>query len=223
MKTDIRDYLYSSLSISFLLAISILITCLLSGAIDSISGIRNLLLSILLFIAVYGLSTVIYVGALSRIYPLKEGAYEMDHAQFTLWKHHAITGELGRAAIRLFIFPVFLRPLFYSLFGAKIGRYVAIGGTITDPLLIKVDDYAILGQDSVLTSHTMIFNKFYLKPITVGKGATVGINAVIMPGVEIGENSVVAPGAVVSMDTKIPPNEFWGGVPARKIKDLEPL
>ena len=43
-----------------------------------------------------------------------------------------------------------------------------------------------------------------------------------MPGVEIGENSIVAPGAVVSEKTKIPPNEVWGGVPARKLKDIEP-
>jgi carbonic anhydrase/acetyltransferase-like protein (isoleucine patch superfamily) len=38
--------------------------------------------------------------------------------------------------------------------------------------------------------------------------------------VEIGENSVVASGAVVLMGTRIPPNELWGGTPARKIKDI---
>jgi len=80
----------------------------------------------------------------------------------------------------------------------------------------------VLGQDSIVTSHTMVFNNFFLKPVVIGRGVTVGINAVIMPGVEIGENSIVAPGAVVTMDTKIPSNEFCGGVPAKKIKDIEP-
>jgi len=222
MKTDIKDYIFSSLAISFLLFISVLFAYLLAGILDSRLGIHNLLLNISLFVIAYGVSSIFYVGALNRIYPSDEGTYEMDHVQFTLWKHHAIIGELGRSVIQLFIFPVFLRPVFYSLFGARIGKCVAIGGTITDPPLIEIGDYAILGQDSVLASHTMISNKFFLKQIKVGKRTTVGINAVIMPGVEIGENSVVAPGAVVQMDTKIPPNEVWGGVPARKLKDIEP-
>jgi len=145
----------------------------------------------------------------------------MNHTQFTLWKHHAVVGELGRLALRIF-FPVFLRPIFYKLLGARIGGYVAIGGVITDPLLTTIEDYAVLGQDSIVTSHTMVFNNFFLKPVVIGRGVTVGINAVIMPGVEIGENSIVAPGAVVTMDTKIPSNEFCGGVPAKKIKDIEP-
>ncbi|OGL45408.1 MAG: hypothetical protein A2W05_09040 [Candidatus Schekmanbacteria bacterium RBG_16_38_10] len=144
----------------------------------------------------------------------------MSHSQFTLWKHHSVVGELGKLALRLF-FPVFFRPIFYSLLGAKIGKNVAIGGLITDPMLTQIGDYAVIGQDSVVTSHTMVFNNFFLKRVVIGNGATVGINAVIMPGVVIGENSTVAPGAVVLMDTKIPPNEFWGGIPAKKIKDIE--
>ena len=145
----------------------------------------------------------------------------MAHVQFTIWKHISVVGELGKWSLRIF-FPIFLRPLFYKIFGADIGKNIAIAGIIIDPTLTTIHDYAVLGQDSVITSHIITFDKFFLKPVVIGKQAIIGINAVIMPGVIIGEKSIVAPGAVVLMDTKIPPNEFWGGVPAKKIKNIEP-
>ena len=47
----------------------------------------------------------------------------------------------------------------------------------------------------------------------------IGGNVTILPGVTIGNNVVVAAGAVVTKD--IPDNTLVGGVPAKKIKDLE--
>jgi len=38
-----------------------------------------------------------------------------------------------------------------------------------------------------------------------------------MPDVEIGDRSIIAAYAVVTMGTRIPPDEIWGGIPARKI------
>ena len=48
----------------------------------------------------------------------------------------------------------------------------------------------------------------------------VGANVLINPGVSIGENSVVGANSVVVKD--IPPNEIWGGVPARCIRKKFP-
>lgn len=222
MKTEFKDFLLSSLSVSLLLVITVLIIYSVRSIVSAWLGSFYPLADILLFLLIYGLITVFYLRVLNRLFPLREGEYDMSDVQFILWKHHAVVGEFGKLALKPF-FPVFIRPVFYSLFGTKIGKNVAIGGTITDPLLVRIGDFAILGQDSVVVSHTMTSDKFYLKQVVIDKGATVGINAVIMPGVVIGENAVVAPGAVVSMDTRIPPNEFWGGVPARKIKDIEPV
>jgi carbonic anhydrase/acetyltransferase-like protein (isoleucine patch superfamily) len=38
----------------------------------------------------------------------------------------------------------------------------------------------------------------------------------------VGESSRVLPNSVVTAGTVIPPNEMWGGTPARKIRDLSP-
>ena len=55
--------------------------------------------------------------------------------------------------------------------------------------------------------------------VTIKRNAWLGANATILPGVTVGENSVVASGAVVTKD--VPPNSVVGGVPARKIRQIE--
>lgn len=57
------------------------------------------------------------------------------------------------------------------------------------------------------------------KPVTIGNDVWIGGNVTILPGVTIGNNVVVAAGAVVTKD--ISDNCVVGGVPARKIKDIE--
>jgi acetyltransferase-like isoleucine patch superfamily enzyme len=52
-------------------------------------------------------------------------------------------------------------------------------------------------------------------PIFIRDHVWIGANAVVLKGVEIGTGAVVAAGAVVVKN--IPPNEIWGGVPARRI------
>ena len=58
-----------------------------------------------------------------------------------------------------------------------------------------------------------------VKPITIGNDVWIGGNCTILPGVTIGNNVVVAAGAVVTKD--VPDNTLVGGVPAKKIRDLE--
>lgn len=53
------------------------------------------------------------------------------------------------------------------------------------------------------------------KEIILGEGVWLGVNSVILMGVEIGNNAIIAAGAVVNKS--IPPNEIWGGIPAKKI------
>ena len=55
--------------------------------------------------------------------------------------------------------------------------------------------------------------------VTIGDNVWVGASCVVLPGCTIGDNSVIAAGSVVTRD--VPPGELWGGVPARKIRDIE--
>jgi maltose O-acetyltransferase len=57
-------------------------------------------------------------------------------------------------------------------------------------------------------------------PISVGDGTWLGTRTTVLPGVTIGASSIVAAGAVVVGD--VPDNVLYAGVPARKVRDLEP-
>jgi acetyltransferase-like isoleucine patch superfamily enzyme len=55
-----------------------------------------------------------------------------------------------------------------------------------------------------------------IKPVFVGRGADVGMNASILPGVRIGANSIVGAGAVVTQE--VPEFAIVAGVPARFLR-----
>ncbi|MDD2812453.1 MAG: gamma carbonic anhydrase family protein, partial [Bacteroidales bacterium] len=50
----------------------------------------------------------------------------------------------------------------------------------------------------------------------------IGIGAIILDHAVIGENSIIAAGAVVKDSTIVEPNSIYAGIPARKIKDIDP-
>lgn len=57
--------------------------------------------------------------------------------------------------------------------------------------------------------------------VIIGDDVWIGANAVVLPGVRIGDGAVIAAGAVVNTD--IPAQEIWGGVPARRISTRRPV
>ncbi len=56
-------------------------------------------------------------------------------------------------------------------------------------------------------------------PIHVGAGSWLGTRVTVLGGLTIGEGCIVAAGAVVTKD--LDPNGLYGGVPARRLRDLE--
>lgn len=55
--------------------------------------------------------------------------------------------------------------------------------------------------------------------VFIGDGAWVGANVLINPGITVGRNAVVGANAVLTRT--VPPDEIWGGVPARLIRPKE--
>ena len=57
---------------------------------------------------------------------------------------------------------------------------------------------------------------------TVADNVLIGMGAIVMDNVQIGENTIIAAGAVVLEGTVVPAGCIFGGVPAKKIKDISP-
>jgi acetyltransferase-like isoleucine patch superfamily enzyme len=120
-----------------------------------------------------------------------------------------------------------LRSFSHRLRGVKIGKRVEIGYMVLldgrRPELITIEDDVKITAMCVVIGHDLSrsYNdkKEIIGKVLIKKGAFIGMNTVIMPGVTIGEGSVVAAGSVVTKDVE--PFTIYGGVPAKKIKDYE--
>ena len=219
VKTEIKDYVYSICLIGLIVAA----TALLLGAVQewlvSTLGSYASIAVFFLFALAYGGLTALSLAILFAWWPLREGDYSFDDLQFTLWKVQHVVDTLGRTALSLF-FPVFVRPPFYTILGARIGRQVAVGGKIVDPRLTVLGDNCVLGEGCIVTSHAIVRDRFILREVRVGEGATVGVGCILMPGVKIGSRAVVLPGSVLKAHTEVPPGEIWGGIPAARIRGV---
>ena len=51
-------------------------------------------------------------------------------------------------------------------------------------------------------------------------GCLVGIGAVVLDGATVEAGAIVAAGAVVAPGKRVPAGEMWGGMPARKLRDV---
>lgn len=58
------------------------------------------------------------------------------------------------------------------------------------------------------------------EPVRIGRGAWLGQNVVVLPGVTIGAGSVIGANSVVTHD--VPPRCIAAGVPARVLRNLDP-
>lgn len=57
---------------------------------------------------------------------------------------------------------------------------------------------------------------------TIHDDVLIGMGAVVMDGCVVESHSIVGAGSVVTQGTHIKSGEVWGGIPARKIKDISP-
>lgn len=112
--------------------------------------------------------------------------------------------------------------LLRQLLGMKIGKNVGIASEVDFdgffPMLIAMEDNVVIGWRVNILCHEFTQRKIRLGRVRVKQNALIGAFSVIRSGVTIGENSMVAMCSFVNKD--VPDNELWGGVPARKIKEL---
>jgi acetyltransferase-like isoleucine patch superfamily enzyme len=99
-----------------------------------------------------------------------------------------------------------------------IGNNVSIQGNVYIPTHVVIEDNVFIGPCAVLANDKYPIRKEYNPegPI-IRKGASIGANATVLPGVEIGEGAFVAGGALVTRE--VPPWKLAIGCPA-KIQEL---
>ena len=223
MKISLLDILLASLAFVVTAGIALLALVMTSSA---LLGFLPLEFAGIAKIALFILFLLLSAGLLLRIVrmvcPLKEGVFLLDkNREMIAWKLQGFLYIFNLGLLmNTYLVPINLRSLVYSLLGAKIGRNVMIGGKILEPPLVEIGDFTMLGEDTLITAHTVERDKVELGKIKIGQNVTIGVKAVIMPDVEIGDHSIVAAGAVVKKGTRILCKEIWGGIPARKIGDV---
>jgi acetyltransferase-like isoleucine patch superfamily enzyme len=109
-------------------------------------------------------------------------------------------------------------------------HHVEIGNRVRIHSQVFIPEYSILEEDSWLGPNVVLTNARYpLSPDakknligpTIKRGAKVGANCTILPGVVIGEGALVGAGSVVTKD--VPPGAVVAGNPARIIKQISDL
>lgn len=113
--------------------------------------------------------------------------------------------------------------------------YMAKGSEIRDGSFLLIKNKIKIGENSTIAYQSTLLtsanpngplnnlSKVYdkvCKPIIIGDNTWVGARVTILPGVTIGNYCVVAAGSVVNRD--VPDYTVVAGVPARKVKELDP-
>lgn len=100
----------------------------------------------------------------------------------------------------------------------KIGNFVSIQSSVYIPTGTVIEDYVFLGPNCVLLNDLFPIRQknVPLKAPVIRKGASIGGNASLLPGIEVGEGAIVAASAVVTRN--VPPWHMAVGSPARFVE-----
>jgi carbonic anhydrase/acetyltransferase-like protein (isoleucine patch superfamily) len=92
---------------------------------------------------------------------------------------------------------------------------------------VNVQDGAVIHctyqrTQAIIGNNVSIGHNAIVHGCTLADNVLIGMGAIVMDRAEVGSNSIIAAGAVVLEGTKVPPNTIFAGVPAKKVKDIEP-
>jgi acetyltransferase-like isoleucine patch superfamily enzyme len=121
----------------------------------------------------------------------------------------------------------------------EIGRFTIVGRGVAIENDTRIGNYVKLETNAYITAHTIIEDRCFIAPMVttsndnflgrteerfkytkgphIRKGARVGANATLLPGITLGEDAVVGAGSVVTKD--VPPRKMVAGVPAGIVRD----
>jgi acetyltransferase-like isoleucine patch superfamily enzyme len=109
-------------------------------------------------------------------------------------------------------------------FSYNSGTYINAVGDIVigDNVLIGANVVISTGKHYLGNDFESILETPVLElPITIGSSVWIGANVTVLPGVIIAPGCIIGANSVLLKSTG--PNEIWGGVPAKLIKNVEPI
>jgi len=106
-------------------------------------------------------------------------------------------------------------------YGCVIGSNVKIHTGVYVAQFTTIEDEAFLAPGVMIANDRHPVCPDCLQGPTIKRGARVGINATLLPGVVIGEGALVGAAAVVTRD--VPPGMVVAGNPARVVGEVEAL
>jgi len=215
MKTDAVDYILSSLLMMLLGALSWGLAWWGSALSRTYTGDYHVIVDLVVGLASYGVFSALAVRTLFRLFPIQPGTYPMDSKIFTVWKLITVIYHFGQTAL-LPLTPIFLKPAVAALYGARMGKEVALGGMLDAPFMISIGDRAVIGAFALVSANFTSGESLIFGGVKIGNGATVGVNSVVYPNTEIGDGAVLLGGSYLMPGSKIPAGETWRGNPARK-------
>jgi carbonic anhydrase/acetyltransferase-like protein (isoleucine patch superfamily) len=97
----------------------------------------------------------------------------------------------------------------------RIGNKVNIqDGAVLHTLYVK----SVIGiGNSVTIGHNAVIHG-----ARIHDRVLIGIGAIVLDNAVIGENSIIAAGALIRDSQVVEPNSIYAGVPAKKVKDIDP-
>lgn len=184
-------------------------------------GDFHALVTVALSVVLIYLFAIIMYRIFLSVTPIREGEIEENSRDELIYNVYLLFYLiLFFPLLRSNAIPVpFMRLLLRAL-GARMGKNSYSSGIIFDPPFVEIGDNTLIGQSALLIPHITEGKKLGHYRIRIGNNVTVGAHAVVLAGVTIEDSAIVGVGAVVPKGTHIGAREVWGGVPARKIKDL---
>ena len=90
---------------------------------------------------------------------------------------------------------------------------------------VNIQDGAVIHctyqkHPTIIGNNVSIGHNAIVHGCTINDNVLIGMGAIVMDDCLVESNSIVGAGSVVTQGTHIKSGEVWGGIPARKIKDI---
>ncbi len=153
---------------------------------------------------------------------LKEGVYSASSIKTSLYEFKIILYSkiINNPFSSIIKDDIFLSNIFYKLLGLKSSGFFVINfnSIIADPWHTEIGNNVIISSNCIISAHIMENGKLIIKKVKLKDNSILGFNSAMGPGTELGENSLLGAFSALKKFTKIPNNEVWVGIPAKKLK-----